>query len=236
MKKEFITAATLFLLFAAGTGAEAWHDKTHLMVAKAAGRSSWYNAAGADIAKIKAGYAESYNHWYNNNAEAEVTPKMVIAQIDRYNKDSLLLDAEGHLYGAILASLRGYDQFSRAGKYAEYHLDYCAHYITDLSQPLHNIPYDTYNKTWHTLTDGVVEESVWNEPEKIIEQMYDIRLSRETFEEDLTREIARIANLSRLLGYKLREENRNMTKEEAYKQLGHSASLLKAVLLHHQKP
>ena len=88
MKKEFITAATLFFLFLAVTGAQAWHDKTHLMVAKVAGRTSWYNAAGADIAKIKAGYAESYNHWYNNNAEAEVTPKMVLAQIDRYNKNS----------------------------------------------------------------------------------------------------------------------------------------------------
>ena len=174
--------------------------------------------------------------WYNNNAETEVTPKMVIAQIERYNKDSLVLDSEGHLYGAILASLRAYDQFSSAGKYAEYHLDYCAHYITDLSQPLHNIPYDDYNKTWHSLTDGVVEESVWNESEKIVEQMYDIRLSRETFEEDLAREIARIANLSRLLGYKLRKDNRNITKEEAYKQLGHSASLLKAVLRHVQKP
>jgi len=161
---------------------------------------------------------------------------MVLTQIDRYNKNSLLLDPEGHLYGAILASLRGYDQFSRAGKYAEYHLDYCAHYIGDLSQPLHNIPYDDYNKTWHSLTDGVVEETVWNESEKIVEHMYDIRLSGETFEEDLAREIARIANLTRKLGYTLREENRTMTKEEAYKQLGHSASLLKAVLQHVQKP
>jgi len=49
-------------------------------------------------------------------------------------------------------------------------------------------------------------------------------------EEDLVREIARIANLSIKLGYQLEAENRMLTKEEAYIQLGHSASLLKAIL------
>jgi len=122
-----IIAVVALLLFAAE--AWAWHDKTHLMIAKAAGRTSWYNAAGPDLAKIKAGHIESYNHWYNNNALAPVTPQMVFAQIDRYNERNRLLDAEGHLYGAILASLRTYDTYVRSGKYAEYHLDYCAHYI-----------------------------------------------------------------------------------------------------------
>ena len=44
------------------------------------------------------------------------------------------------------------------------------------------------------------------------------------------REIARIANLSMKLGYRLEEENRMLSKEEAYAQIGHSASLLKAIL------
>lgn len=62
--------------------------------------------------------------------------------------------------------------------------------------------------------------------------MYKIKLSPKSFEKDLSVEIARIANLTRQLGYQLEQENRNMTKEEAYIQLGHSASLLKAVLAH----
>jgi hypothetical protein len=37
-----------------------WYDETHLVIAKAAGYSKWYNAVGADIAKIKAGSKESY--------------------------------------------------------------------------------------------------------------------------------------------------------------------------------
>ena len=49
-------------------------------------------------------------------------------------------------------------------------------------------------------------------------------------EDDLVREIVRIANLSMKLGYQLEKENRMLSKEEAYVQLGHSASLLKAIL------
>ena len=47
---------------------------------------------------------------------------------------------------------------------------------------------------------------------------------------DLATEVARIANLSESLGEKLERENRLMTKAEAYNQIGHSASLLKAIL------
>ncbi len=213
----------------------AWHDKTHLAVAKTAGLVSWYNAAGPDLAKIKAGNIESYNHWHNNNAEAEVTVQMVMDQIERYNQRNKLLDMEGHLYGAIIASLRAYEKDKRAGKYAEYHLAYCAHYIADLSQPLHNIPYDDFNKTFHDANDGIVDATIFDEPQKITGHMYGIQMKPENFEEDLAREIAGIANLSRKLGYKLRAENRGITKEEAYVQLGHSASLLKAVLYHYKK-
>lgn len=49
-------------------------------------------------------------------------------------------------------------------------------------------------------------------------------------EEDLAKEIGRVPNLSMALGYRLENENRVLTKEEAYQQLGQSASLLKAVL------
>ena len=221
----------LLLIF---SSAHAWHDKTHLTVAKVAGLHSWYNAAGPDLAKIKAGNIESYNHWFNNNAEAEVTAQMVFDQIERYNQRNKLLDPEGHIYGAIIASLRAYEKDLRTGKYAKYHLAYCVHYIADLSQPLHNIPYDDFNKTFHDINDGIVESTIMEEPQKIVRHMYVIELSKNNFEADLAREIARIANIARKLGYKLRAENRSITKEEAYVQLGHSASLFKAVLQHYQ--
>ena len=46
----------------------------------------------------------------------------------------------------------------------------------------------------------------------------------------MVREIARIANLSMELDHQLEKENRMLTKEEAYVQLGHSASLLNGIL------
>jgi len=49
-------------------------------------------------------------------------------------------------------------------------------------------------------------------------------------EEDVAKAIARIANLAIELGYRLERENRLLTKEEAYDQISHSASLFKGIL------
>ncbi|MGD0397467.1 MAG: hypothetical protein ABSC04_00990 [Syntrophobacteraceae bacterium] len=48
-------ALTVFLLLSFPNISLAWLDETHLAIAKAAGYQKWYNAAGADIAKVKAG-------------------------------------------------------------------------------------------------------------------------------------------------------------------------------------
>ena len=235
MKYVTLKMMIVLCLLSLASQAQAWHDKTHLAIAKAAGFDMWYHCAGPDIAKIKAGNVESYNHWFNNTAEVEITPQMVFDQVERYNQRNKFFDPEGHLLGAIIASLRAYDKDLRSGKYAMYHLVYCAHYISDLTMPLHNIAYDDFNKDHHHANDGIVEETILNEPEKITRHIYSVTLSKKYFEADLAREIARIANISRKLGYKLRAEKRDMTKQEAYIQLGHSASLLKAVLQHYDK-
>jgi hypothetical protein len=218
----------LLLLLSSGNSF-AWHDQTHLAISQAAGYVRWYNSAGADIAKEKAHRVEEYNHWFNNNRRAEITPQLVMSQVERYNDPA---DPEGHLYGAIIASLQDYREGKAAGKYAEYPLAYCEHYIGDLSQPLHNIPYDQFNKLHHMMNDGVVEREALSRDglSEIRRHMYRIELRKAYLDEDLSREIARIANITRKLGYRLEAENRNMTKEEAYTQLGHSASLLQAVL------
>jgi hypothetical protein len=216
------------------TQALAWHDRTHIAIARAAGYDCWFNAAGPDIAKVKAGDLESYNHWFNNSRGIVITPQVVMNQISRYNKSGPK-DAEGHLYGAILAALREYARSIDSGKYGEYHLVYAAHYLGDLSNPLHNTPYDDFNRKHHSANDGIVEKTILEHPERITSRMYAITLRDDRFEADLSREIARIANLSRGLGYTLRKQNRDMTPDEAYTQLGHSASLLRAVLKHFKK-
>jgi len=201
-----------------------WHDRTHLAIAKAAGYANWYNAGGADMAKLKAGQTEGTNHWFNNTADVEVTEAMVMDQVNRYNKAS---DTEGHLYGAIIASLRNYMKDRQGGKYAGYHMAFCAHYIGDLSMPLHNVPYDDFNEQHHNTNDGIVELSVLNSIGLIQRNIYLIVIHNE---HDLAREIARIANIARSLALKMKREGRDMTKDEAYAELAHSASLLKAVL------
>ena len=201
---------------------QGWSDKTHIAVAKVAGYPQWYNAAGPDLAKIKAGNKETYNHTSKNPPDTVVTPAMILEQVARYNDRK---DERGHLYGSIVAALRDYKSSKAAGKYRDYYLAYCVHYVGDLSMPLHNILYNSFNQKNHSLMDETVEKRVLEHLDRI--KIYPIKIQSE---EGLIKEIARIANLSMKLGYQLEAENRNLTKEEAYIQLGHSASLFKAIL------
>jgi hypothetical protein len=200
----------------------AWHDETHLSIAKAAGYNKWYNAAGADMAKIKAGGSEKRNHYVNNPQGTVVTARMVLGQAAFYNKS---FDLKGHLYGAIIASIREYKTTTLKGKYAEYHLAFCAHYVGDLSQPLHNTLYNGYNRRNHSETDGIIDDEVLDNLDRI--EIYPIEIETEI---DLAEEIARIANLSMKLGYQLQKKGRMLSKQEAYRQISHSASLFKAIL------
>ncbi len=207
--------------------AHGWYDKTHLAVAKVTGYERWYNAVGADIAKLKAGRVEINNHFFNNPENKEITSAMVLSQAKRYNDPQ---DLNGHLYGAIIGALQGYAQSTREFKYAEHHIAYCVHYAGDLSQPLHNVPNDEFNINNHNKDDGIVDEEVLDNLPEIKKYMYPITLRPDNFENDLAQEIARIANFSRYLAFRLKKENRIMTRDEAYRQLGHSASLLQAIL------
>ncbi len=218
----FSAVLVTIFFFICPSSSSAWHDETHLAIAKAAGYQKWYNAAGADIAKVKAGDKEGYNHYSNNPPGTVVTPKMILDQVAKYNDPT---DEKGHLYGAIIASFRDYRSAKATGKYGDYHFAYCAHYVGDLSMPLHNTLYDSFNRQHHNAMDGIVNDEALEHLERI--KIYPIQIKSE---DDLVREIARIANLSMKLGYQLEKENRTLSKEEAYVQLGHSASLLKAVL------
>jgi len=206
--------------------ANAWHDKTHLSVAEAAGFDLWYSAAAPDVAKSKEmfGPVESPNHYYNNNANKRVTPEMVMAQVERYNQTN---DDEGHLYGAIIGAVRDYQAMKKSGKYANYPLVYCAHYCGDLSMPLHNTAHDDFNKQRHSINDGIIEFSVRNNIGYIQRMMRPPVIESEA---DLAREIAVVAESARKLGMKIRKENRDMTVDETYAQVTRSASLFNAIL------
>jgi hypothetical protein len=118
-KYPIITLLTIFIVIVVAGNSYSWHDETHVAIAKAAGYKKWFNAAGADMLKVKAGYKERLNHYTNNPRGTIVTPEMVFQQIEKYNKKT---DVIGHLYGAIIASLREYLKEKQSGKYGEYHL------------------------------------------------------------------------------------------------------------------
>ncbi|MFO7963632.1 MAG: hypothetical protein R6U50_06915 [Desulfobacterales bacterium] len=232
MKKIVASAsrATVLLLFLPLLWlpdlAGAWYDETHIAIAKAAGYKKWYNAAAADLVKVKAGRRESLNHYSANPHDRVITTEMVFEQAEKYDK----LTFSGHLYGAILGSLRTYIEEASRGEYPENHMAFCAHYIGDLSQPLHNTEYNAYNKRCHSLTDGRINADVLKHLDKIA--IYPISLDSE---KDVAAHIARIANLSIRKGAELENENRLISKAEAYRQIGHSASLLKAVIHYAEK-
>jgi hypothetical protein len=224
MRKPITVAILMFLLFPPFHAAWAWNDETHVAIAKAAGYQKWFNAAGADMIKVKAGPIEKANHFANNPRGTVVTAQMVLGQVAAYNRSG---DPHGHgrLYGAIIAAIRDYLKEKKRGKYGEYHLAFAAHYIGDLSQPLHNILYDDYNRKHHAATDAIVNAEVLDHLDRI--KIHEIHIRSEA---DLAREIARLANRSMALGYRLEDENRMLTRREAYTQLSQSASLFKAVL------
>jgi hypothetical protein len=221
-KYPIITLLTILIVIGVSGNSYSWHDETHVAIAKAAGYKKWFNAAGADMLKVKAGFKERLNHYTNNPRGTVVTPRMVFEQIEKYNKKT---DVIGHLYGSIIASLREYLKEKQRGKYGEYHLAFCAHYVGDLSQPFHSTLYNSYNRKNHHILESIINDEVLDNLDKI--KIYEIKIESE---EDLAKEIARIANLSMKKGYQIEDENRLLTKEMIYEQISHSASLFKAIL------
>jgi hypothetical protein len=225
----------------------AWHDATHMAVAKAAGIDNYaYLAVGADMAKEKAGEIEDGNHYNNTPNGVKITPEMVLGQFNDYNKPG---DADGHLYGAIVASINDYLIIASGSKYALYHLGYAAHYLGDLSMPFHNIAYDDFNKVNHSTNDGIVEITgpkdettdakvarLAGEIQKRMSKLPPLHLSTDikSFYKELAIHVAAIANKASALGYAMQEANpqrTRLTEEEVYSQLAQSAQLLKAVYM-----
>ncbi|NTU52998.1 MAG: hypothetical protein HGA97_04695 [Chlorobiaceae bacterium] len=220
------TLAALFFCQLAQPEARAWHDKTHLVIAEAAGFDLWYSVTAPDVTKSKKEFlsVEGPNHYCNNKADCQVTAGMVLEQAERYNKPN---DDVGHLYGAIIASVREYFAMKGRGRYARYPLIFCAHYVGDLSMPLHNTCYNEFNTDRHRINDGIIESSVQSNIESIRSMMQPLYIDSEA---DLAREVAALAESACKLGARMEMEDRDMTTEEAYAQVTRSASLFSAIL------
>ncbi|MFH0974399.1 MAG: hypothetical protein V1874_01290 [Spirochaetota bacterium] len=237
--------AVVFALLLCSSQVMAWHDATHMAIAKAAGLGNYaYLAVGADMAKEKAGEIESGNHYNNTPKGDKITPDIVLAQFNDYNKAG---DTNGHLYGAIIASINNYIIKGSGSKYALYSLGFASHYIGDLSMPFHNIEYNNFNKENHSTNDGIVENAgpkdetidskvlrITEEIRKRMSKIPTIRLSANInkFYKEIAIHISNIANQASKIGYAMQEEHKTrLTEEEAYLQLAQSAHLLKAIYI-----
>jgi hypothetical protein len=236
---------TLVILLSICSPAFAWNDATHMAVMKAAGLDNYaYLAVGADMSKEKSGGHEDGNHYCNNAKGGKVTADMVLDQVRDYNS---LSNDKGHLYGAIIAALTQYWERKSNHKFARYPLGFAAHYIGDLSMPLHNTDYNDFNKAHHRANDGVVEGSedeatdvkvarIAAEIKKRMAGRPAYRLPRAKddfakFKRELAKKIAEIANKSIALGYAMQDSKPQktlMSADDAYGQLAESAALLKA--------
>lgn len=241
-----VIATTVIVSCILVSPALAWNDATHMAVMKAAGLGDYaYLAAGPDMSKLKAGGHEEGNHYCNNKRGTAVTTDMVLDQVRDYDCRCF---GKGHLYGAIVAAAHQYFDNKKEGKYWRYELAFLAHYIADLSMPLHNVDYDQFNKVHHSANDGAVEPR-GHEPNDVrvagiaakIEQrmkalpLYLLPAAKNdvaAFDLRLAAKIAEIANNAISIGYSLQDSappRPVMSTDEAYGQLAQSAALLKAV-------
>lgn len=225
----------------------AWHDAAHMAVMKAAGLDNYHLAVGADMAKGKSGGYEDGNHYRDNARGVVVTADMVLDQMRDYN---CRCNDDGHLYGAIISALdQYYLGMGKVDKYNLYNLGFAAHYIGDLSMPLHNTVYDDFNKANHAANDGAVEgdslepteDKVKRIAAKVQEKMKKVHPYQfpkakdglEAFNHAVAKKIAEIANTSIALRFTLEDAKPPrtvMTEDEAYRQLAESATLLNVVL------
>lgn len=151
-------------------------------------------------------------------------------------------DSAGVLYWKIMDI---YQQMKgKTGWDYDYYLFNIAHYVGDLSQPLHNYPYDnepasdgkvygelgTWAKEKHREFDDILEADFPLDTKT--EKTFDSWIVVPTIKslDDLKREISKVANASIALANRCYKENRIITKDEALRQMAKSVSLLKAII------
>ena len=240
MGKGFKTITLAMAIYTCGMAlmptAEAWTDQTHLAIAKAGGLASYHNACAPDVSHTvafmnKIWLTESPAHYFD--ATAPLTRKDVAEQMQMIGM-SRKKAPDGYLLGAIVNAVREAKARTEKGEFDDYYYAVLAHYIGDLSMPLHMSAYDDFNKSHHlqiddTLTYKNVEWEVDGAGYIANELKVDDGL-RFNSEAELVNHMLEIANESYSLAQKLRGENRNLTREEAIQRASRSATMLRAVM------
>lgn len=234
----------------------AWDCKTHSYIAKKAGLRVSEVACIPDIIRDELYDLLSPFHYHEASPDTVVTPEY----IDRFSIDETVIEMHGKKYKIsvphpsgvlywkilqIFEKMESLDKSIRDNLLAyEYHLYSIAHYVGDLSQPLHNFPYGEYpasdgkvyaiegnfNRENHFKFDESFSYHLKNNPQ--IDMMIDKAIKEINIrsKEDLKREISNIANAALKIANECVKDNRLPSEEELIQQVSWSISLIKAII------
>ena len=246
-------AAVLSAIWMLSGNAYGWSCKTHLFIAREAGVADPQTACYPDLWKKENDALLGPHHWHNAAPDAVVDAEY----IDRFQikEESFIRlggtslkpvkikvpDPAGVLYWKIVDTFRML-QDSRGWEY-EYYVSTIAHYVGDLSQPLHNFPYGSdpagngrsypeqgiWAKKMHQEFDQTLDTSLPLSGDEAGRFAGMIKPPAIVSVDDLKKEISRIANAAIALANRCYTEKRVLTREEALRQAAMSVALLKAI-------
>ena len=250
-------AATMLVCVCAvlwtGTG-YGWSWRTHTFIAKQAGMENPRLANIPDASRFDDIYLLIRFHYHNAAPGTVVTSDYIdkydareTAMVPKDDKGKakpvkiMLPHEAGVVYWKIIDCYRKLKKTTYRSEY-DYALMSIAHFIGDVSQPLHNYPRDR-----EIAADGKFyqEEGAWGRKlHKPFDNRFDqILLHKQSLlpsinpkpvkissERDLRREVAKLANGAIQIAGRCYKEQREMTDAEAIEQISGSIGLLKAVL------
>lgn len=235
----------------------AWSFKTHIFISKMAGIDKYAEVTCfPDIFRKENPSILNQFHYHDASPDTLITPEY----IDKYKVEEVNITIYGrkikinvpHPSGVLYWKIVDiYEKMKKLDKTNfqdqttyKYYLITIAHYIGDLSQPLHNFPYGKkvasdgkiyleegkWNKENHKEFDFILDPYLPLRGEKLSKFKNMIKQIKINSTEDLKKEISEIANSSISLARKCYSEKRILTVDEALSQISKSVSLISAII------
>ena len=247
--------ATVIILIVLGffSNAFGWSSETHIYIALEAGTKNPEITCFHDLSREENSSLLGPFHWHDAAPNTSVTPDYIdLYQITEgmYVKSGVpeskpikvkVPDPSGVLCWKILELYQ--KMKGKTGWQYDYYLTNIAHYVGDLSQPLHNFPYGSepasdgkpypgiglWAKEHHSQFDSVLDSYLPLEgKEKEVFQTMIPPVEIMTVD-DLKKEISNTANSSIHLANRCYSENRIITNDEALRQIARSVSMLRSI-------
>jgi hypothetical protein len=245
--------AALVMIWLLPVAAWGWSCKTHLFIAREAGIANPHTACYPDLAKKENDGLLGPYHWHNAAPDAKIDADYIdqfqvrddffVTSGSKESKPTKIRvpDPAGVLYWKIVEIYR--TMKGSTGWEYEYYLSHIAHYVGDLSQPLHNFPYGrdpagdgkpypeagAWAKRMHQDFDAALDPSLPLSGAEAGRFTAMVKPPAILSIDDLKKEIARVANTAISLANACYSEKRVIGRDEALNQAAMSVSLLKAI-------